>query len=269
MARMIELENISKRYGDRQVLDRLNLKVGYGDKILIRGDNGCGKTTLLKIIVGQIRSYSGIIRYEKEDLRISSLIETPKFFVSWSAVDNLCYFLGKDELSFAQGYLSMFGLDAVCDRKVAEYSQGMKKKLLLVLALSRDCDLFLLDEPYDSLDGASVTVLNRAIESLAQNQKSTLVVSHSVNFSADMFTIYRQREGKLFSQRNDEHESVQYFFEFSDGARRDEAMRHLGLQVSELTEKGIVCLLKREQVSLLIRELSEYSLIQARDISGT
>lgn len=46
-------------------------------------------------------------------------------------------------------------------------------------------------------------------------------------------------------------------------------MRHLGLQVSELTEKGIVCLLKREQVSLLIRELSEYSLIQARDMSGT
>ena len=193
MVGMIELENISKKYGGRQVLDRLNLKVGYGDKILIRGDNGCGKTTLLKIIVGQIRSYSGVIRYEKKDLRIASLIETPKFFVSWSAEDNLCYFLEKDELSAAQMYLSMFGLATVYDRKVAEYSQGMQKKLLLVLALSRDCDLFLLDEPYDSLDGASVTILNRAIESLAQNQKSILVVSHSVNFPAGMFTIYCQK----------------------------------------------------------------------------
>lgn len=175
---MIELKDICKSYKNKTVLQHLNFTIDKGQRIAIFGENGCGKTTLLKIIVGQIKSFSGGAYYQNTDLRISALIETPQFIETWSGEENLFYFLKRKELKNTKRYIELFGLSDDIERKVSSYSLGMKQKLLLILALSRDFDLLLLDEPYIALDNEAVQNLDKEIFEISNKGKSVVVVSH-------------------------------------------------------------------------------------------
>ena len=168
---MIELKDICKSYKNKTVLQHLNFTIDKGQRIAIFGENGCGKTTLLKIIVGQIKSFSGGAYYQNTDLRISALIETPQFIETWSGEENLFYFLKRKELKNTKRYIELFGLSDDIERKVSSYSLGMKQKLLLILALSRDFDLLLLDEPYIALDNEAVQNLDKEIFDANCNSK--------------------------------------------------------------------------------------------------
>lgn len=261
---MIKIRDITKKYKNKIVLDRLNFSIARGQKVMIFGSNGCGKTTLLKIIVGQIQDYNGEIIYDSS-IKISSIIETPKFFENWSGEDNLNYFLETQELQNAENYIDLFEMREDIKRKVSCYSLGMKQKLLLILALSRDFDFLILDEPYISLDDSSIQKLDCAIANITDAQKSVLVVSHTINTIAGTFLFYHLKNGQLQPILSELSGLVKYGFEFTDSFYKEQALSCLrGLTVIGQAEKEIICLIKKDEISHYIEYLSKYSITQAR-----
>lgn len=266
---MIELTDITKKFRRKVVLDGLDLSVGSGQNMMIFGRNGCGKTTLLKIIVGQIQKYGGEVRYE-DSLRISSLIETPRFFEYWTGADNLFYFLSESELKNTDKYIDLFEMRDDIERKVHSYSLGMKQKLLLILALSRDFDLLILDEPYISLDESSVHKLDGAIADAVAMKKSVITVSHTINSTVTARTFYFLKDGRLRPVMNKLSGMVKYEFEFINAEKKQQAMSCFAeVNVIGQTANTVTCLVRQDELADYIKKLTEYFVIQARALPLT
>ena len=261
---MIELVDITKSYKNMVVLDGLSLSIERGQKIMIFGKNGCGKTTLLKILVGQIQQFKGKLNYG-DSVKISSIIETPKFFENWSGIDNLFYFLEKSDFETIDKYIDFFEMRDDINRKVSCYSLGMKQKLLLILAFSRDFDLLILDEPYISLDKNSVQKLDYAIASISDLNKSVIIVSHTVHTLKTKLLLYHLKDGKLQPILNELCGYVKYTFEFFNTSYKNQALNFLSnLSILEQTDDSVTCIIKKDEIVHYIKLLSEYSMTQAR-----
>lgn len=264
---MIEVRNLSKNFGKKQVIFNLSISIGAGQRILILGQNGCGKTTFLKILVGQIQTYHGQISYDKEKVKISALIETPQFIETWSGADNLFYFLASNEIPQALFYARTFGIEGDLENKVKTYSLGMKQKLLLTLTLARNCHLILLDEPYIGLDSDTIIKLDSIIKELTDAGKSIIVVSHILTQSADMFTIYRFVDKKLVPVNYEYSNFCKYKIDFAN----PQGMKYAKESDSNLkivTEDGcsFSCFLEKEKIPEYIKIFSNYHLVQAQKI---
>lgn len=264
---MIELKDICKNYKNKTVLQHLNFTIDKGQRIAIFGENGCGKTTLLKIIVGQIKSFSGGVYYQNTDLRISALIETPQFIETWSGEENLFYFLKRNELKNTKRYIELFGLSDDIERKVSSYSLGMKQKLLLVLALSREFDLLLLDEPYIALDSEAVQNLDKTILEMSNKGKSIVVVSHIINQFTEQFISYKFSNGGLFPLRYEQFDYYKYRMVFADPAYKTAALDKIEkIKIIEESQNELICLIPRNRISEYIKYFSDYSLVQAQKL---
>lgn len=261
---MIELKDITKKYKNKVVLDNLSFSINRGQNIMIFGKNGCGKTTLLKIIVGQIQKYDGMLCYNNS-IKISSIIETPKFFENWTGIDNLFYFLEKSEMQNVDKHIDLFGLREDINRKVSCYSLGMKQKLLLILAFSREFDLLILDEPYISLDENAMQKLDYLIVNIVKKQKSVLTVSHTINDLPDNCLLYHLENGRLTPLLNELSGFVKYNFEFTNSFYKNQALCYLSnLKIIEQTDTVITCLIGKDEIVHYIKILCEHSMIQAR-----
>ncbi len=164
----LQLESVTRRFGDVLALDNVSLEV-HSDEILgILGPSGCGKTTLLNLIAGHIRPDLGTVTIEgrvvasgdtwvtPQDRRVAMVFQDFALFPHLTAVENVCFALPKSERKHAAArgreLLAVLDVEELAERRPTELSGGQQQRVALARALAQEPELVLLDEPFASLD---------------------------------------------------------------------------------------------------------------------
>lgn len=194
------LDNISKKIRSNVILNNLYLEVPKSNMVAIVGENGVGKTTLLKIVVGDWKSDSGkVIRNGK----IGYCPQEPRLFPLLSVKENFIYFgaaSGMKEKEVMQQLSSLteyYNYGDYIERRVDELSGGTKQKLNLSLALMNSPDILVLDEPYSGFDIETYTLFLNHVSSLIQSGCSILMVTHLITDTEIYNKVYSLNNGIL------------------------------------------------------------------------
>lgn len=186
---IIKIENLSKKFNNNDLFDQLHFECSKGKIIGITGVNGSGKSVLFKLIAGLMKPDSGSIKVYGEDIvgnipsHLGALIEEPGFIPNYTGFENLEFLaaiqhkIGKEEIIQA---LNQVGLVEDKDKKVKNYSLGMKKKLGIAQAIMEKPKILLLDEPTNALDRQSVSKIHILLKELSKEKGVTiLLASHN------------------------------------------------------------------------------------------
>lgn len=176
---MITVEHLTKRYGDKIVLDGFSMTIQDGEKLAIMGESGRGKTTLLRIIAGLERPDAGLIKgFSKED--IAYVFQEPRLFDTVSVLKNLTV-VSKQPFQEAEKkareLLVCVGLAEDAEKYPTELSGGMKQRLALARAFMVDRPILLLDEPFSALDQDTKETMIQFVRERAKN-KTVILVTH-------------------------------------------------------------------------------------------
>jgi ABC-2 type transport system ATP-binding protein len=185
----INVENLTKSYGARQVLNGVNLKVNEGEFYALMGPNGSGKTTLAAIIASVRKPDSGILEIcgKKPEQAKGTIGYVPQENFSSAKLtgrENLTYFaklLGYssyDAGKLVAGILEKIGLSADADKRVGKYSGGMRKRLEVATALFPGIKLLILDEPTTGLDPSARRSFFGLIQDIKDKQTSIFLITH-------------------------------------------------------------------------------------------
>ena len=184
---VIETRGLTKRYGGRAAVERLDLRVRRGEVYGFLGPNGAGKTTTLRMLLGLVRPTSGTVRVlghepgeEAALARVGALVETPGFYAHLSGGDNLRVLARYSGIgpSRVAKVLEQVSLSARARDKFRGYSLGMKQRLGVAAALLKDPDLLILDEPTNGLDPEGVADMRDLVRSLGRGERTVLLSSH-------------------------------------------------------------------------------------------
>ena len=206
---MIEIRNLTKRFGKAVVLSDISLTFEAGKIYGLVGRNGSGKTMLLKHILGFVTADSGTIRIDGKLLgkdmdmpdNIGAIIETPGFLPEYSGFKNLKLLsmirgqIGDEKI---REMINLVGLDPTSRKRVGNYSLGMRQRLGIAQALMEDPDIVLLDEPMNGLDNEGVAEMRKLFGTLRDEGKLIVLASHSredIDLLCD--EIYRFDQGRL------------------------------------------------------------------------
>lgn len=177
---MLKVSHVKKSFKKLAVLKDISLETQAGELVHISGVNGCGKSTLFKIIVGLLKADSGEIHTDKDDY-LGALIENPGFIEYETAWDNLT-FLGHFNHRFqpekTRDLLKAFDLDPDNPQAVGNYSVGMRQKLGITQAVMEDQNIILLDEPTRGIDKEGVDQFVKLMKDLRSENKTVIVASH-------------------------------------------------------------------------------------------
>ncbi|MGN3975366.1 ABC-F family ATP-binding cassette domain-containing protein [Tsuneonella sp. SYSU-LHT278] len=181
---VIVAENVSKSFGDRRIIRNLDLRIQRGDRIGIVGANGTGKTTLLKLLTGEMTPDSGTVTIAKTLTGV--MIDQQRSLMSPDKTVRQVLAEGGDWIEVGdgrkhvQGYLKEFLFDpAIVDAKVGTLSGGERSRLLLAREFARKSNLLVLDEPTNDLDLETLDLLQEVI---ADYDGTVLIVSHDRDF---------------------------------------------------------------------------------------
>ena len=187
----VSTDGLTKRFGDRTVVDGVNLAIPRGSVCGFVGPNGAGKTTTLRMLLGLIRPTSGrgsILGGSLTDPasylhKVGALIESPAFYPQLSGRDNLKALtrLGQIPAAVIDPALERTGMTARAGDKYRSYSLGMKQRLGIAAALLPSPELLILDEPTNGLDPAGIVEMRGLIRSFADDGITVLVSSHLIS----------------------------------------------------------------------------------------
>lgn len=183
---LVELKNIEKSFNNKKILKDISLTIPKQSCYSLLGINGAGKSTLMKIITGVIVKYNGEINYhglpfKREFLKnIGSLIEGPSLYDNLTAVENLKIICLQEDIDFSKipKILDEVGLSSSNKNKTKHYSLGMKQRLGLAMALIKEPELLVLDEPFNGLDPYGVEEIKKFLKQLVNAGKTILISSH-------------------------------------------------------------------------------------------
>lgn len=186
---VIKLRDISKKRGQTEILNHLNMTVYQKDIYGFIGQNGAGKSTTMKIIMSLIKETQGQLElFDTLDnqinrSRIGAIIENPAFYPYMTAYENLKYYIqykGIVEINSIEKVLKMVGLENARKKKYKNYSLGMKQRLGLALALINHPDLLILDEPLNVLDPQGIVELREILSHLNKKYGITMLISSHI-----------------------------------------------------------------------------------------
>jgi ABC-2 type transport system ATP-binding protein len=187
----LSLEGLTKRYGDRTVVDHLDLEVPAGSVAGFVGPNGAGKTTTMAMLLGLVRPTSGtgsVLGHRIDDparylRRVGALIEGPAFYPALSGAQNLRVFatLAGHDTAAIPALLELVGLAGRGDDRYRGYSLGMKQRLGIAAALLGRPDLVILDEPSNGLDPQGMREMRELLLRLSGTGRTIFVSSHALS----------------------------------------------------------------------------------------
>jgi len=199
MEQILTAKNIVKRYGEKTVLDNVNMNIQKGDIYGFIGKNGAGKTTFMRVILSLTYPQSGEVKLfgdksiNEIGLKVGSLIESPGFYKNLTAKENLKRFsllYGADE-SKVDEILKWVGLSNTGNKKAKDFSLGMRQRLGIAIALLGDPELLLLDEPINGLDPEGIKEIRDLILKLNKEHNITILISsHLLDELSKLVTRY-------------------------------------------------------------------------------
>jgi phospholipid/cholesterol/gamma-HCH transport system ATP-binding protein len=200
---IVEVENLSVSFGAQQVLRNIDLNIPAGQTLALLGESGCGKTVLMKAIIGLIQPTKGQVRFDGDDinglndrqlshvrLRFGFVFQNAALFDSMTVGQNVAFplrqhgrFTDEQIREMVLSRLSEVGLpDDVVFKKPAELSGGMRKRVGLARALIMNPELIMYDEPTTGLDPIMSDVINELIiRTRRRNPVTSIVVTHDMN----------------------------------------------------------------------------------------
>ncbi|MCB0355587.1 MAG: ABC transporter ATP-binding protein [Bdellovibrionales bacterium] len=178
---MIEVKNLTKKYGDRVAINSLNFSVKKGEVVGFLGPNGAGKSTTMKIITGHMAPTSGEVKVGGDDVfenpiavkkRIGYLPESPPVYMDMYVYDYLVFVAklkgceSKQIPSLVAAALAKTNLEDVAKRMIGNLSKGYRQRVGIAQALVSDPEILILDEPTVGLDPKQVAEIRKLIQSL-------------------------------------------------------------------------------------------------------
>lgn len=211
---IIETHQLKKVYKDKVVVDDVNIHVKKGDIYGFVGPNGAGKSTLMKMLLNLVKSNSGeivifgnkVVGTDFELLkRIGSIIENPYFYDKLSAVQNLdlhCEYMGYHNKNHIEEVLECVNLSKDADKKVTQYSLGMKQRLAIARAILTKPELLVLDEPINALDPEGIREMRELFRKLNTDYGITIFISSHILSEVEQIadTIGIIQNGKLVKE---------------------------------------------------------------------
>ncbi|MDQ6761148.1 MAG: ABC transporter ATP-binding protein, partial [Bacteroidota bacterium] len=180
MQKIIEVENLTKKFKEITAVNDLSFHVNEGDVYGFLGQNGAGKSTTIRMLLTLIKPTSGSISIFTKDLfshreeilkRTGAIIEKPDLYNYLTAYDNVAFLAKlsgkKASRSLIMQFLKMVGLEERAGSRVKTFSQGMKQRLGIAVALIHDPALIILDEPTNGLDPQGIADTRELIKNLS------------------------------------------------------------------------------------------------------
>lgn len=206
---MIEILNLSKKYGKHRIIDSITCKFEPGTIYGLVGPNGSGKTTLMRCICGFARPSGGEIIVDGEQVgkdvdfapKTGIIIEEPGFLLQLSAIRNLKILANvSQEVSSRQiiEIIKLVGLDPYEKKPVSKYSLGMRQRLGIAQAIMENPNNLILDEPFNGLDNSGIKEVYELLKKFKYDGKTIVLVSHSmIDISSTCDVVFEIKNGKL------------------------------------------------------------------------
>lgn len=184
---ILKISDLKKSYSKNEVLKGINLEIEKSKIVALLGPNGCGKSTLIKLINGLLKADSGSILVDNKELGIEtkkyiSYLPERTYLNNWMKV--------KDILAFFKDFYEDFDMEKAKkmledlsineDVRLKTLSKGMKEKVQLVLVMSRNTKLYILDEPIAGVDPASREYIMKSILTNLPEEATLLIITHLV-----------------------------------------------------------------------------------------
>lgn len=231
---MIQVENLSKKFGSITAVDNISFDIKDGSIFGFLGPNGAGKTTTIRMLSTLIKPTSGTVVIDGRELSkngeyirsiLGILTETPGMYEKISAIENLNYFSGfygieeKKRKQNIEKFLKMFDLWDRRDALVGTYSKGMKQKLAIARALIHEPKILYLDEPTAALDPESAFMVRGFIENQKNEKTTVFLCTHNLEEASnlsDVVCIIKSRIVKISTleelQKNKKGKKIEIVF---------------------------------------------------------
>ena len=229
---MLEVEHVSKKFKDHQVLVDVNLKVNQGDVVVILGPSGSGKTTTINILTGQLKADAGTDtghltlggkEYDLSKLSKKEILEIRQktafvfqhynLFANKTALENILEGLvvarkvpKEEAIQRAESALEKVGLLAYKDYYPSQLSGGQQQRIGIARAIAVKPDVILLDEPTSALDPELVGDVLDVMKQLAKEGVTMVVVTHEMGFARDVANHVIFMDGGHIIEENEPHE---------------------------------------------------------------
>ncbi len=219
--KMIELKNVCYAYGKEVALRYINLNIQKGESVIIQGPNGCGKSTLIKLLNGIIFPMEGSYTYQGHEITEKTLKDTR--FAKWfhqqmgyvfqNADTQLFCGSVEEEIAFGptqmgltedeikqrtEDCLKLFGIEKLRERPPYHLSGGEKRKVSLACILSMNPEVLILDEPLAGLDESTQKMLIDFLKQFHAAGKTLIIITHNNQLAKEL--------GTRFVQMNEDHE---------------------------------------------------------------
>lgn len=209
---MLHAINLTKQYGEQIALNNLNLLINKGEIFALLGQNGVGKTTTINCFLGFIRPTSGeakidglnVWQYQSETKKLLAYLpETVLLYPNLSGLENLSFFSSLAGFKYSKEILADFlqkaGLQTdVYNKRVGNYSKGMRQKVGIAIALAKNAKVLLLDEPTSGLDPKAANEFSELLLNLKNNGVTILMATHDIFRARDVATsIGIMKQGQL------------------------------------------------------------------------
>ncbi len=227
--RKLQIQNLALSYGNQIILKGIDFELSEGKITALIGPNGAGKSSAFRVLAGLVAPDSGKIFLDQQELKnfnilknhCGYLLETADFYPYISGKENLELFIGlTNSTANALNLLEKVGLSQAANKKVQQYSRGMKQRLGLAQVLIDNPSFLILDEPFNGLDPEVKVQIFKLLVELKKQGKGILVSTHlleDIEVIADDFILLNQGEiylsGSMNSYRIDKQKVVLYFEE--------------------------------------------------------
>lgn len=190
---ILSVNNITKSFGEKQVLKGISFSAESGKAVGILGRNGAGKTTLIRIIMDVFGADSGEVLLDgnpisKQKIRIGYLPEERGLYPKHKIMEQLIYFASlqgigkKSAIDNANALFKRLEIEEYKNRRLDTLSKGNQQKVQLIATLITNPDIIILDEPFSGLDPVNASLLKDLVKDLIKNGKLVLFSSHQMNY---------------------------------------------------------------------------------------
>jgi ABC-type multidrug transport system ATPase subunit len=278
MPSIIDVSGLTKSFNEIIAVDNLTFTVKENGVYGFLGQNGAGKSTTIRMLLSLIRPTRGEIRifdldlstHRKEILqRIGAIIEKPDLYKYLTAIENLNLFAKMSGLKLKRKQLmdklEKVGLAERADSKIKTFSQGMKQRLGIAVALVHDPDLIILDEPMNGLDPQGIADIRQLINHLSKEQGKTIFISsHLLNemeqVADSLLIIHKGKkiaEGNMNQLLNPEQSRIEVETRSANEFELQLKQTIWSNNIISVNGQKIIMQMKREEVPAFVKQMAE------------